>query len=287
MAKHVLVTGASGYIGAHVIKELYDHGDVFIQALDIDINRNYIANYTHTLAEEDVRTFNPRVDYDVVIHLAGLVQVGESMQNPYAYYDTNFLGTVNMLKNVKCKHFIFASTAGVFDPISPYAKSKAAAEDVIRQFASGHTIFRFFNVAGSNGIHRQFGPSTHLVRVAAEAAVGKRDKVIVNGKDYPTPDGTCVRDYIHVVDLAKAIVKAAFSDPKNAKYECLGSNKVCTNLEVLDIMKDTTSTDFKVEFGPRREGDPAILQIDGTSEYLTVERSMQDICRSAYEMELK
>jgi UDP-glucose 4-epimerase len=287
MAKHILVTGASGYIGAHVMKELFEHGDVYLEGLDIDINRNYIANYVDVLTQNDVRIFTPEIEYDVVIHLAGLVQVGESMDKPYEYYDTNLQGTINMLKNVKCKHFIFASTAGAFDPISPYAKSKVAAEDVIRQLAPGYTIFRFFNVAGSNGEHRQFGPSTHLIRVAAEVAARKRDKMVVNGNDYDTRDGTCVRDYIHVVDLARAIVKAAFSDPKNAKYECLGSNKGCTNLEVLDIMSLATQQYFPIIIGPRREGDPAVLAIDGSSEYLKIEHDLFDMCRSAYEMECK
>lgn len=291
MAKHILVTGATGYIGAHVLKELYhvvhEH-HLYIEALDIDTtNRNYINQYCHTLIQHDVRDIGQGLEYDVVIHLAGLVQVGESMEKPYEYYDTNLNGTINILKNVKCKHFIFASTAGAFDPVSPYAKSKVAAEDVIRQLAPGYTIFRFFNVAGSNGEHRQFGPSTHLVRVAAEAAAGKREGVTINGNDYLTRDGTCVRDYIHVVDLAKAIVKAALSTPKNAKYECLGSNKGFTNLDVVDIMKYVTGKDFPVRFGPRREGDPTILQVDGTSEYLTIERTLDDMCRSAYEMELK
>jgi UDP-glucose 4-epimerase len=291
MVKSILVTGATGYIGAHVLKELYKHvktDEIYIQALDIDTNnRNYVNPYCHALLEIDVREFRPSMSYDVIIHLAGLVQVAESMEKPYEYYDTNLNGTINLLKNIKCNHFIFASTAGAFDPVSPYAKSKVAAEDVIRQLAPGYTIFRFFNVAGSNGEHRQHGPSTHLIRVAAEAVAGKREKIIINGSDYPTRDGTCVRDYIHVVDLAKAIVKAALSIPKNAKYECLGSNKGFTNLEVLDIMKDVTGKDFHVEFGPRREGDPAVLQIDGTSEYLTIKRNLVDMCRSAYDMELK
>ena len=291
MVKSILVTGATGYIGAHVVKELYhvckEH-QLYIVSTDIDVeNRNYIAQYTHALYKGDVREMRLMTEFDVVIHLAGLVQVSESMEKPYEYYETNLNGTINMLKHVKCKHFIFASTAGAFDPVSPYAKSKVAAEDVIRQLAPGYTIFRFFNVAGSNGEHRQFGPSTHLVRVAAEAAAGKRKGVTVNGNDYITRDGTCVRDYIHVSDLAKAIVNAALSSPKNAKYECLGSNKGFTNLEVLDIMKDVAGKDFPVDFGPRREGDPTILQIDGTSEYLTIEKSLADMCRSAYEMELK
>ena len=286
--KTALVTGATGYIGAHVTKALYDAG-FEVHAWDIDIwNRNNISDYCHDLKCMDVTNTIPDLKYDVVIHLAGLIQVGESMSRPTDYYYTNLFGTMNVLNSIECDHFIFASTAGCFDPISPYAKSKLAAEDVIRELAPNYTIFRFFNVAGNNGLFRQFGPATHLIRVAAEAASGKRDKMVVYGNDYPTSDGTCIRDYVHVMDLANAIVNAAKDpSPKNHIYECIGSNKTFTNLQVLDIMKEVSGIDFNVEIGERRFGDPAELRVDTTSEYLNIEYNLADMCRSAYEMELK
>lgn len=283
-----LVTGATGYIGSHVTKALFDAG-FEVDALDIDVSgRNDISNYCYSLINADVTKHLFYQRYDVIVHLAGLIQVGESMSKPAEYYDTNLFGTINVLKSLDCNHFIFASTAGCFDPISPYAKSKLAAEDVIRQLAPNYTIFRFFNVAGNNGLFKQYGPATHLIRVAAEAAAGKRDKMVVFGNDYPTPDGTCVRDYVHVMDLANAIVAAAIDPiPSNDDYQCIGSNKVFTNLQVLDIMKEVSGVDFKVEIGDRRFGDPAELRVDTTSKYLDLKYTLADMCRSAYEMELK
>ncbi len=284
----VLVTGATGYIGAHVVKALNRVG-VKPDCIDIDIeNRNNIDQYCNKLLEYDVTEKLWHEHYDVIIHLAGLVQVGESMTKPTQYYETNLMGTINVLRHFQCEHFIFASTAGCFDPISPYAKSKLAAEDVIRQLAKNHTIFRFFNVAGNNGEFRQLGPSTHLIRVAAEVAAGKRDKMVVFGNDYLTQDGTCIRDYVHVMDLADAIVSATLDKtPDNDGYQCIGSNKTFTNLQVLDIMKNVSGKDFAVEFGPRRLGDPAELTVESASKYVNVKHTIEDMCRSAYEMELK
>jgi UDP-glucose 4-epimerase len=292
MRGSVLITGASGYIGAHVAKALYDTKQFHIVSTDIDTKRNDVSACSHLLYKMDVRDLEEfrcyeKLEYDIIIHLGALVQVGESMEKPREYYNTNLNGTMNVIRSFKHKHFIYASTAGAFDPVSPYAKSKLCSEDVIRQESPGYTIFRFFNVAGNNGEFKQHGPSTHLIRVAAEVAAGKRDKMVVYGNDYPTRDGTCVRDYIHVVDLANAVKNAALSEPKNNKYECLGSNKGFTNLEVLDIMKEVSGVDFEVEFGDRRPGDPAELRIDGESEYLNIEHDLRDMCRSAYEMELK
>ncbi|NDB57693.1 NAD-dependent epimerase/dehydratase family protein [bacterium] len=136
-------------------------------------------------------------------------------------------GTVNMLQQSwnGQPHFIFASTAGAFDAQSPYARSKLAAEDVIKEKSKNYTIFRFFNVAGSDGMHRQVGRASHLIRIAAETAAGKRDYMSIYGEDYDTPDGSCVRDYIHVVDLVSAIRDTIKHGAFNTPYECIGSGK--------------------------------------------------------------
>jgi UDP-glucose 4-epimerase len=290
MSKTALITGATGYIGAHTVHALQSAG-FQVDAIDIDIvNRNNIVQYCSGIIQCDVRDFRSPLDkhYDVVVHLAGLIQVGESMTCPTAYYDTNLFGTINVLKNFNADHFIFASTAGCFDPISPYAKSKHAAEDVIKELAKKWTIFRFFNVAGSNGLFRQFGPSTHIIRVAAETAAGKRDKMTLFGDDYPTIDGTCIRDYVHVVDLSNAIVRAALdAEHTNIDYHCIGSGKTYTNLQVIEMMKIVSGVDFKVDIGPRRSGDPAELRINSTSKYVKIDYTLRDMCQSAYSMELK
>lgn len=286
----VLITGATGYIGSHVTKLFYENG-FYVTALDYDLYKNDISSYCHNLICADVTEIKKGqldLEFDVVVHLAGLISVAESMHIPLDYYKTNLFGTVNVLENINYKKFIFASTAGCFDPISPYAKSKLAAEDVIRQVAKNYTIFRFFNVAGNNGLFKQFGDSTHLIRVAAEVAAGKREKLTIFGNDYTTLDGTCIRDYVHVQDLSKAILNAALdTSSNNLKYDCIGSDKTYTNLEVANIMREVSGNNFSIVFGPRRSGDPAILGLDTRSKYITPEYDIWDICKSAYEMEMK
>ena len=184
-------------------------------------------------------------------------------------------------------HFIFASTAGAFDAQSPYARSKLAAEDVIKEQSKAYTIFRFFNVAGSDGMHRQVGRSSHLIRIAAEAAAGKRDFMAIYGEDYDTPDGTCVRDYIHVVDLVNAIRDTIKHGPFNTPYECIGSGKGYSVKEVVETMKEVTGKDFKVRKAGRRPGDPASLSIDNQFNLLHPQYQLKDMCLSAYTIENK
>jgi UDP-glucose 4-epimerase len=222
------------------------------------------------------------------VHLAGLISVEESMTNPVDYYSTNLIGTLQMLRATnEDTHFIFASTAGAFDPQSPYARSKVAAEDVIKELSNAYTIFRFFNVAGSDGENMQQGKATHLIRIASECAVGTRESMCIFGHDYDTPDGTCVRDYIHVVDLANAIANAIHNGPKNTPYECIGSGKGYSVEDVIETMKNVSGKDFKVFMAERRAGDPAILTVDNQFDGLQITHTLDDMCRSAYEVELK
>lgn len=284
----VLVTGAAGYIGSHVVKALHNRGYI-VDTLDRAITTNsesirhmvrhmYHGNITERVVID--------VHYDAVVHCAALISVEESMRLPLVYYEVNTAGTLKLLQELKYDHFIFASTGGAFDPISPYAKSKIIAEEAVRQIAPDYSIFRFFNVAGNDGELRQPYPASHIIRIAAEAAAGKRDKMVIFGKDYGTSDGTCIRDYVHVVDLAEALVRSV-PLPANSKYECIGSGRGYTNLEVINTMKEVTGVDFPVEFGPRRSGDPAKLLVDTVSKYVKIDHDLKDMCHSAYTMELK
>jgi UDP-glucose 4-epimerase len=285
----VLITGVTGYIGSHLAKVLYEAGH-HIVGLDIEWKKhNDVSRYCHRILIKDVTKHICDEDYDVIVHLAGLIQVEESVAHPTKYYSTNLGGTVNMLRqNINGEpHFIFASTAGAFDAQSPYARSKLAAEDVIKEKSKNYTIFRFFNVAGSDGMHKQVGRASHLIRIAAEAAAGKRDYINIFGEDYDTPDGTCVRDYIHVVDLVNAIRDTIKHGAFNTPYECIGSGKGYSVKEVVKTMKDVTNQDFTVKMAGRRDGDPASLAIDNQFNLLHPQYQLKDMCLSAYNIEKK
>lgn len=283
--KKVLVTGAGGYIGSHLCSVLFNSGLYHVTALDLNFDRNEVS--AHEKVVDDVRMFTADEDYDAVVHLAGLISVEESNSEPLSYYDVNMNGTINMLAQTKGTHFIFASTAGAFDPISPYAKSKVAAEDIIRQVCSSYTIFRFFNVAGSDGIHHQIGKATHLIRIASEVATGKRQMMQVFGTDYDTRDGSCVRDYIHVLDLVNTIAATIEAGPQCTPYECLGTGVGSTTLEVIETMRKVTGKQLWATQAPRRPGDPATLALDGKYHLMQTKYTLEDICLSAYEIEGK
>lgn len=283
----VLITGVTGYIGSHLAKVLFEAGH-HVVGLDIEWKKhNDVSRYCHRILIKDVTKHVCDEDYDVIVHLAGLIQVEESVAHPTKYYSTNLGGTVNMLRqNINGEpHFIFASTAGAFDAQSPYARSKLAAEDVIKEKSKNYTIFRFFNVAGSDGMHRQVGRASHLIRIAAETAAGKRDYMSIYGEDYDTPDGSCVRDYIHVVDLINAIRDTIKHGAFNTPYECIGSGKGYSVKEVVQTMKDVTGQDFTVKMAGRRDGDPASLAIDNQFNLLHPQYQLKDMCLSAYNIE--
>ena len=282
----VLVTGATGYIGSHVCKLLKEHGH-HVTGWDINIHGEYndIMAYCDHYSSFDVTKF-VHGTYDAVVHLAGRSVVPDSLKEPTEYYRVNVMGTANLLDRVETPHVLFASTASAWGMDSPYARSKVAAEDVIKEKARGYTIFRFFNVSGTDGVNRQLGNATHLIRVAAEHAAGKRDYVEVYGTDYDTRDGTCIRDYIHVVDLARAIVKSVEQGPSNTPYECLGSNIGYSVREVLATMEQTTGKKLKVIDSPRREGDAVSSVVDNLSKFVTLEKDLADMCMDQYKLEI-
>lgn len=282
----ILVTGAAGYIGSHVCKILHERGHN-VTAIDKSRDHNKIDKYCTEIMNYDIMNLSRLGKFDVVVHLAGYISVEESTKYPSMYYNNNLNGTFKILSDYPDAHIIFASTAGAFDPQSPYARSKVAAEDVIKEQAKDYTIFRFFNVAGSDGVNMQVGEATHLIRIAAEVAAGKRDEMYVFGSDYETRDGTCIRDYIHVVDLASAICNSAERGPSNTPYECIGSGQGYTVMEVLRAMHKVTGALLGFRTVGRRAGDPPILAIDSQYKHLEIKHTLEDMCRSAYEAELR
>ena len=281
----VLVTGASGYIGSHVCKLLKQHGH-HITAWDINFWGEYndISGYCDHFLNFDV-TKEVSGEFDAVVHLAGRSLVGPSMKTPTEYYRVNITGTANLLDRVQTDHMLFASTSSAWEMASPYAISKVAAEDVIKEKANGYTIFRFFNVSGTDGTNRQLGPPSQLIKVAAMAAANKIPHIKIYGNDYPTRDGTCIRDYVHVVDLTNAIVNAVEKGPANTPYECLGSNHGYSVLEVLDTMELVSGVKLNRIITSRRAGDAVSSVVDELSDFITLDKTIIDMCADQYKFE--
>ena len=288
-----------------------------------EIRQQTGKNTELTFIEADLKDFQmiegmfKAKKFDVVIHFAASIVVPESVKNPIKYYMNNTVNTANLI-NLCLKYgvnrFIFSSTAAVYgqpdeipvkettptQPINPYGRSKLMSETVLNDVGA-HTefkyiILRYFNVAGADlkiRIGQRFPNATHLIKVAAETAVGKRDKMYVFGTDYPTPDGTCIRDYIHVDDLADAHIKSLeyLNDNNSDVFNC-GYGRGYSVLEVINTMKEVSGVDFKVEYTGRREGDPAILIADNTKILNNLNwRPQYDdlklICKTALEWEKK
>jgi len=246
---------------------------------------------------DEVESIFKAKKFDVIIHFAASLIVPERVENPLKYYLNNTANTTNLVKlanNYGVKKFIFSSTAATYgepklelkmengewriegidenfptNPINPYGQSKLFSEKIIIDTAKAnpdfkYVIFRYFNVAGASPdltIGQKTKDATHLIKVASECAVGKRDKMYIFGDDYLIPDGTCIRDYIHVMDLADAHIKAIdYLDKEKSDIFNVGYNKGASVKEVIDTMKKVSGVDFKVEIAPRRPGDPAILK---------------------------
>jgi UDP-glucose 4-epimerase len=288
----VLVTGGAGYIGSHAVLALRDAG------WDVSVIDN-LSNGTRRVVPDDVPFFEGDIadremvgsvlhkrQIGAVMHFAGSIVVPESVEQPLKYYANNTLASHSLISaavDAGVKHILFSSTAAVYGapervpiveedpklPINPYGASKLMTERMLDDSSAAHPFnygaLRYFNVAGADPSGRagQIGRgSTHLIKVAVEAAVGKRDHVAVYGDDYPTPDGTCIRDYIHVSDLAAAHVAAlewlTLHPNQNLVVNC-GYGNGLSVIEVLDAVDRANGEPVKRVMQGRRAGDPPML----------------------------
>lgn len=259
--KKVLITGNSGYIGSHLTTILKDEYEVH------GLDRVLPQVAPHTFYHCDInRHFQLEEEFDAVIHLAALVNVGESEKQPIQYYITNLNGTMNVINKIKTKNFILASTGAAESCESAYGISKRAAEDVVRSYSEmtsmDYTIFRFYNVIGSTVV-KPTNPDGLFYNLIKARETGK---FTIYGGDYNTGDGTCIRDYVHVNEICNSI-KTAIEKPSN-QLECLGHGKGYTVKEMVTIFESINNCKIDVTIGPRRKGDIEISVLKNVSPYM-------------------
>jgi UDP-glucose 4-epimerase len=276
--KKILITGSSGYIGSHLCKML--ENDYEVHGLDINEPQHPVKQFNHI----DInRLFTTEDEYDVVIHLAALVNVSRSERMPIQYYITNLNGTMNVLNKIKTKNFIFASTGAAALCESAYGISKRAAEDVVKEYCTVHnptpyTIFRFYNVIGSSGY-----PPTNPDGLMYNLMKSEHTKEFtIFGNDYDTPDGTCIRDYTHVDEICHEL-KLAIEEPANG-VEGLGHSRGHSVKEMVEIFKRVnqkvlSADSLTVTYGPRRPGDAAVSVLKNVSKYMKNLYSIEDLLR--------
>ena len=327
----VLVTGGAGYIGSHIVVELLQQNhDVIIvdnfynSKIETTFAIEKIAGKTvHTYImdirdEEALNLIFETEKPDMVIHLAGLKAVGESMVNPFMYWQWNVKCTYSLLKAMmknKCKNIVFSSTATVYDvpsdkgiteahPIKPtntYASTKLVQENMIIDMARNHgfnaMILRYFNPIGAHpsGLIGEDpkGIPNNLIPFIQKVVIGEQEKLRIFGIDYPTRDGTCIRDYIHVVDLAKAHIKAMdhFDKFKGYKIYNLGTGEGHSVVEIVDMYQGINNVEIPHQFCGRRPGDASQFWCNPTRANIELgweaELTLEDMCRDSYNFIMK
>jgi len=300
--KSIIVVGGAGYIGAHVCKAIADAGGT---PITFD---NLSAGYEHAvkfgpLLKVDLRdraatlaACEAHKDAHAVVHLASSIEVGLGERDPAGFYTNNVVGALNLLDGMQAvglDRFIFSSTcatygedhdmplreASIQNPVSVYGKTKLAIEHMIqsyhRAYGLRYVTLRYFNASGadpSGEIGEEHDPETHLIPIAMQVAAGKRERMKIFGTDYPTPDGTCVRDYIHVNDIAAAHLNSlnAFEDGLTKAEINIGTGAGLSNLQILETIKRITGRDLPWDPAPRRDGDLSQLYADANHARETI-----------------
>jgi UDP-glucose 4-epimerase len=314
----VLVTGGAGYIGSVLSEELLERGHDVVVYDDLSTGHRDSVAPSARLIRGDLldaaalaETFRAH-RVDAVVHMAARALVGESVADPAAYYRTNVMGGLTLLESMRASgvdRIVFSSTAAVYGdaarqpieesdrvlPTNPYGETKLALERALRSYGAAYgirsTCLRYFNAAGATERHgERHDPESHLIPNVLDAAAGKRDAVAVLGEDYPTPDGTCIRDYVHVSDLAHAHVlalEALAAGRPSATYNLGRGGAGASVREVIDVARRVTGRDVPVRVAPRRPGDPPRLvasfeRIRRELGWSPLRSSLEDIVESAW-----
>lgn len=326
---NILVTGGAGYIGSHTVKQLVDAGHRVVVLDNFYSGHKWAIDPSATLVEGDIadQALVSKVlqesKIDSVVHFAGYIVVPESIEDPYKYYDNNVVGSLKLIDTCAksgVKHFVFSSSAAVYGlpdtpqvnetvslaPINPYGHTKLITEMTLKDYAmsvaakSGdfrYIALRYFNAAGAQvagNLGQSTPEATHLIKVACETATGQRDEMMIFGSDYDTSDGSCVRDYIHVEDLAAAHLKALdyLADGGKSQNINCGYGQGYSVKEVVNMVKKVSGVPFTaIEVG-RRAGDPPSLIADNSKIKSLLNWSPQNddlelICRTALDWEKK
>ena len=290
-----LVVGGAGYIGSHMVKMMCEEGH------DVVVFDNLSGGYRDAIVGglfeygdladiHDLKRVFKKYNFDAVMHFASYIQVGASINNPSLYYQNNLINTLNLLNVMVLfgvKRFVFSSTAAIFGepkylpineehplfPVNPYGRTKLMVEHILDDYDTAYGLksvcLRYFNASGGDPdglIGEQHNPETHLIPLLMQVASKRKDNIIIYGNDYDTIDGTCVRDYIHIIDICQAhllSLELLKSEGKSTKYN-LGNSKGYSVNEVVEVAKQITGREISTLLGPRREGDPACLVADSS-----------------------
>lgn len=294
--ENVLVTGGAGYIGSHAVQRLMGAGYRVVVVDNLVRGHRAAVPEAVPFYELDLRDTHGLEQVlrderiEGVLHFAALAYVGESVEAPLRYYDNNVAGSISLLSAMRkagVERLVFSSTCATYGvperlpiredapqrPINPYGRSKLMVEQILADYAAAapsfaYCILRYFNVAGcalDGSIGEDHEPETHLIPLILRAALGRAPAVTIHGDDYDTPDGTCIRDYIHVVDLVDAHVAVLEAlRPGDRRCYNLGIGRGLSVREIVDAARRVTGVDLQVRVGPRRPGDPPVLYADAS-----------------------